>query len=347
MKAILIGDTHHGENNNSDKTNEDLLEFYRFVVKESKKRKIKKLCHLGDFFHQRDKLDIKTIKYGIQGAEILNERFSGIYHDRPELILGNHDLYYKNSREIHSSEILNDHFDVIEHPFIEENVMFSPWVTDEQDWDDLIDLYNDHNPDFVLGHFEFSRFRLNQNYVMEHGYSHKKFKRAKKVFTGHYHTRQEMDNVVYIGSPIPFNFNDANDPERGFCILDLETGEHEFVNFKKSQFLSIDHESFLNEDFDVPEDVSVRVEIAGDCDDKTMDAIKEKLESTSFRNSKIQYTPSRYKEIVESVNDGEVSDIENIDGSVIKYLQESSETEGIDNELLVELYNKAIENDNI
>lgn len=344
-KVILLADIHFGENKNSEQTNQDLIAFCRFVTEEGLQRGINQLVILGDYFHQRDKLDIRTIDFGCQGAGILSNVFKGLFNTRPELLLGNHDLYYKNSRQVTSAEILDSYFQIIDEPVIYDNVLFSPWVTDEQDWDQLVNYYNDNEDtiNYVLGHFEFSRFKMNANYIMEHGYSHKVFKNANHVFTGHYHTRQEMDNVTYIGSPIPFSFNDANDDQRGFCILDVETGEYEFVNFNKTKFLTVDYKDFLSSDYETPNDVSVRVEIEEDIDQKTMDEIKEKLESNDFRASKIQYTPNKYNEIVESVSEEDITDIDNVDASVIKYLQDSSEVGNVDNDLLVQLYQQAIE----
>jgi DNA repair exonuclease SbcCD nuclease subunit len=56
----------------------------------------------------------------------------------------------------------------------------------------------------------------------------------KRVYTGHFHSRQTIDDhVFYPGSPIPFKHDEGNVPH-GFYILDTETMEHKFVNIWKA-----------------------------------------------------------------------------------------------------------------
>lgn len=347
-KIILIADTHFGENNNSEKTNNALLEFFEFVCEEGKKRGIDRLIILGDFFHQRDKLDVSTINYGLFGAEILAEHFEGLNSDRPDLIIGNHDIYYKYSKDINSANMLDAYLCVHEEPVVpmlNDECLFVPWVTDSSEWDRVIEMFKTQKPKFVFGHFEFNSFKMNDHYIMEHGYSHRALKDAHKVFTGHYHLRQEMGNVVYVGSPIPFNFNDANDTERGFCILNLDTGEHEFVNFEKVQVKSLNHKEFLDQEFTHPDYMSIRVEIDEEIDEETMDKVKEKLENGGFRNSKIRYTPTKYKELVESIETDDIESVDNIDEAVINYIQSADTIEGIDPDLMIRLYRQVTEMD--
>ena len=80
--------------------------------------------------------------------------------------------------------------------------------------------------DYVFGHFEITDFYMMPGVKAKNGLTIKDFKN-KKVFSGHYHIRQEKDNIIYLGTPYQLNFGDAGN-EKGFYILDTETNELQF-----------------------------------------------------------------------------------------------------------------------
>ena len=41
-----------------------------------------------------------------------------------------------------------------------------------------------------------------------------------QVFSGHFHKRQMMKNVTYMGNSFPHNYADAGDDARGMCIIE-------------------------------------------------------------------------------------------------------------------------------
>ena len=43
-----------------------------------------------------------------------------------------------------------------------------------------------------------------------------------KVFSGHFHLRQQRNNIHYIGNCFPHNFADAGDDQRGMMILEWD-----------------------------------------------------------------------------------------------------------------------------
>ena len=48
----------------------------------------------------------------------------------------------------------------------------------------------------------------------------KHFKNFELGFSGHFHKRQQRENVIYIGNAFPHNYADAWDDERGMMILE-------------------------------------------------------------------------------------------------------------------------------
>ena len=85
---------------------------------------------------------------------------------------------------------------------------------------------------YVIGHFELPFFMMNAMVQMPDTgeVSAKDFGNCGTVFTGHFHKRQEKDNVVYTGNSFPHNYSDAWDDERGMMILDW-SGDRKFIQW--------------------------------------------------------------------------------------------------------------------
>jgi hypothetical protein len=50
------------------------------------------------------------------------------------------------------------------------------------------------------------------------------------VFSGHFHKRQQNNNVIYIGNAFPHNFSDAWDDDRGMMMMEWG-GQPEYRNW--------------------------------------------------------------------------------------------------------------------
>lgn len=155
-------------------------------------------------------------------------------------IIGNHDLYYRNSREVHSvihhKEFNNFH--IIDHPIIIKNIgttngaLLCPYLFPEE-YPSLVKFLN---IDTWWGHFEFKGFIVTgYNVTMPTGPTADDFKGPKYIFSGHFHKRQafENSNVVYIGNTFPLDFGDAGDDERGMMTYNHESNEVLFFNWDK------------------------------------------------------------------------------------------------------------------
>jgi DNA repair exonuclease SbcCD nuclease subunit len=73
-----------------------------------------------------------------------------------------------------------------------------------------------------MGHFELPHFKMNANVVMpDHGsLQDNHFGGVDKVFSGHFHMRQQRNNIHYIGNCFPHNFGDSGDDRRGMMVLE-------------------------------------------------------------------------------------------------------------------------------
>ena len=349
MKVAFSGDWHFGSSNNSLWHNQKLNEFTEWMIDECEGRGVDTFIHLGDYFDHRTAVDIRTMNYAIDASKRLKEGFSRYIN-----LLGNHDLYHKYKLDMASSRAIEPHVhDLVTSPKVIEiggkKILLTPWIVDGEMWDEIVNTVNDEGIDFVFGHFEFKGFRMNQNYVMEHGNSHRELRKASKVITGHYHARQVKDNVVYAGSPFGMDFNDANDEERGFGILDTETSEIEWVNWKKVKIMSLSYESFMEKKESIigDENVKLRIEFPDDAVEEDIEAAREMLSDLNVHSSKIKYQGSKLKEVMEGSSDT-IVEVDNIDAAVMDHLAGVQfKSDDIDPVLLKGLYSKAVESSQV
>jgi hypothetical protein len=98
----------------------------------------------------------------------------------------------------------------------EGDVTFVPWLIGEEHKN-----MRKVNSRYVMGHFELPHFMMNAMVEMpDHGgLKSDDFGNVGTVFTGHFHKRQQKNNVHYIGNAFPHNYADAWDDARGAMIL--------------------------------------------------------------------------------------------------------------------------------
>jgi len=213
-KAIVFTDIHFGLKSNSLLHNQDCEQFVDWIIATGKEHGCETGMFLGDWHHHRASINLQTLNFSLQALEKLSNAFSQFF-----FIPGNHDLYYRDKRDIHGAawarhlpniHICNDWFE-------EGDVIIAPWLVGD-----------DHkriqkmSSKYMFGHFELPHFKMNAMVEMpDHGeIQAAHFGHYDKVFSGHFHLRQHKNNINYIGNAFPHNFADAGDDKRGCMILD-------------------------------------------------------------------------------------------------------------------------------
>lgn len=223
-KVAAFTDIHHGCRHNSAVFNQDCIDFVDWFCKEAKERGAETCIFLGDWHHNRNTINVSTLNYTIRNLKKLSESFEKVY-----IITGNHDLYFREKREIHSLPMGNDlgNVQVIDEHLYEGDVAIVPWLVGEE-WKDL----KARKEKYIFGHFEIPGFKMNAQVVMpDHGEINKTmFKNQDYVFSGHFHIRQSGQNVHYIGNPFGHNYSDTDDVDRGAMFLEWG-GDPEYVNY--------------------------------------------------------------------------------------------------------------------
>jgi DNA repair exonuclease SbcCD nuclease subunit len=214
-KALLFTDLHYGMKNNSIQHNADCNDFIDWVVKLAKEQGCETGFFLGDWHHSRATINLQTLQFSVQALEKLSAAFENFY-----FIPGNHDLYYRDRRDVHGAEwakhIPNIH--IMNDWFKEGDVSIVPWLIGD-DHKKIAKL----KTRYVFGHFELPHFMMNAMVAMpDHGeINATNFQGAGEVYSGHFHMRQHVGNVHYIGNCFPHNFADAGDDKRGATIIDF------------------------------------------------------------------------------------------------------------------------------
>ena len=216
-KAIVFTDIHFGLKSNSLQHNQDCEKFVDWIIATGREQGCETGMFLGDGHHHRASINLQTLNFSLQALEKLSRAFSQFF-----FIPGNHDLYYRDKRDIHSTawakhlpniHICNDWFE-------EGDVIIAPWLVGD-----------DHkriqkmSSKYMFGHFELPHFKMNAMVEMpDHGeIQAAHFGHYDKVFSGHFHLRQHKNNINYIGNAFPHNFADAGDDKRGCMILEWGT----------------------------------------------------------------------------------------------------------------------------
>ena len=213
-KVACFTDIHFGLKSNSSIHNQDCEDFVDWYIAKAKEEGCDTGIFLGDWHHNRNSLNITTMDYSLRALEKLGQAFDNFF-----FFPGNHDLYYKDKRDIHSVEFGKyiPGITVVHHPMTEGNVTLCPWLVGDE-WKQI----GKKKADYIFGHFELPHFYMNAMVQMpDHGEIQlDAFDGYKMGFSGHFHKRQSKGNMHYIGNAFPHNYADAWDDDRGMMILE-------------------------------------------------------------------------------------------------------------------------------
>jgi hypothetical protein len=160
----------------------------------------------------------------IRSMEKLGKAF-----DKVLMFVGNHDLYYKDKRDVSSTEFARHipGITVVDKILVEDDVALVPWLVGDE-WKKVGKI----KAKYLFGHFELPSFYMNAMVQMpDHGdLKAEHFVNQEYVFSGHFHKRQKQGKVHYLGNAFPHNYADAWDDDRGMMVLE-HGGEPEYINW--------------------------------------------------------------------------------------------------------------------
>jgi DNA repair exonuclease SbcCD nuclease subunit len=300
-----------------------------WFIAEAKARNAETCIFLGDWSHQRASVNIATMNASIQDLKKLNDNFEKVY-----FITGNHDLYYRDKRELNSVEYARDlpNFVMVDEWFIQGDVAIIPWLVQDE-WRKIKKI----KAKYMFGHLELPYFKMNAMVEMpDHGgLQSEHLTGPEYVFSGHFHKRQYKNNIHYIGNAFPHNYADAGDWERGAMFLDWG-GEPQYVNWPEcpkyktltlSALLS-DHQNLLDEY------TYARVKLDIDISYEEANFIRENF-SEQYNVREISLLP--IKDNQEEFEGGDIQ-FESVNQIVLSQL-DTIESQTIKKDVLIDIYN--------
>lgn len=238
--TLVFTDQHFGVKNNSPLRQKICALVVKKLLEAIDKHSIDNIIFCGDFFHQRNALTIDTLNIAYRCLSALARRC------KTYMILGNHDLFNKNSIDINSINIFRNNANVVvvdkplEASMNGARALLVPWLAD-------LSAYKPETYDFMFGHFDISSKFLMASYREDHANASKTSSAAMDsidsslgngasskeelektignfidlakrdtgtIFAGHIHGHKEMvvkgRNFIFVGSPYQQNLGDIN-----------------------------------------------------------------------------------------------------------------------------------------
>lgn len=268
MKIALINDTHAGARGDNPLFNEYFFKFWEGTFfPYLKENNITQICHLGDVVDRR-----KFINFVILNS--WRKRFFDVIERegiKMDVIVGNHDVTYKNTNEINAMHELFDHYDNINVMIEPKDIVYDglsvamvPWIN-VSNYERSMEFLKNTKSEVVFGHFEISGFEMDRGNICQSGMDRKVFDRFDTVLSGHFHHKSTNGNICYLGNQYEITWADYNDP-RGFHVFDTETRELTFIENPYKMFHRIsyddgvqDFEYWKNYDFAAMKDCYVKI----------------------------------------------------------------------------------------
>lgn len=245
-RAWIISDLHFGIRSNSL----DWLEiqkdyFNNFFIKELEEnyKDGDALFVLGDVFDNRSILSILVINVVIE----IFERISKILPIH--ILVGNHDLYKKSSNDINSLKILA-HIPNIKIYENDELITIKDKTIAMLSWqpNDYIDktVLEEYKADYLFCHSTFNGAYYNKYTQINDTENNIKDIKYKKIFSGHIHYRQDINNFIYVGCPYHLSRSDI-DNTKGIYLFDIDKNKTTFIeNTYSPRFIKLSIDDILD-----------------------------------------------------------------------------------------------------
>ena len=332
-KAAVFTDIHFGLKGNSKIHNDDCEAFVDWYIDQAKENNCETGIFCGDWHHNRSSLNLTTMDSTIRCLEKLGQAFDKFY-----MFVGNHDLYYKDKRDVSSTEFARHIPGItVVDGFTEiEDVALVPWLVGDE-WKKIQKC----TAKYMFGHFELPHFYMNAMVQMpEHGdLRAEHFVNQEYVFSGHFHKRQKQGKIHYIGNAFPHNYADAWDDGRGMMILDRENNlEPQYLDWPECpKYRTTTLSKLLDPQSDIIKpNMYLRVTLDLPISYEEAQFIKE----TYINNHKCrEITLIPQKQIEEISTELDISQFESVDEIVAKEIS-AIDSDNFNKKMLLDIYNE-------
>ncbi len=264
MKVAIITDQHFGMRKGSKIFHEFIGKFYEDTFfPYLRDNDIDTVLDLGDTFDNRRNIDLWSLEWAKKNYFDRLEEMGITVHT----IVGNHTAYYKNTNRINTIDLLlHQYSNILTYESPQDvqigglGILFVPWINEENRIE-TEQMIKTSKSTVCMGHLELAGFEAHPGYTHINGDSVDKYKKFKKTFSGHYHTKNTKGNVTYLGNPYQIYWNDYGD-KRGFHEFDTETLDLKMIKNPYTIFNKVmyDDDTYnTTEDFDEFKDQYVKI----------------------------------------------------------------------------------------
>jgi len=184
MKILLITDQHFGVRNDNQNFIDHYKRFYgEVVLPYIDAHNIKDVICLGDTFDKRRSINFMSL-------EAAKDMWFTPLQDRGvtmDMLVGNHDIYYKNTLRVNApSELLGEYnnINVITEPttavYDGLPILLLPWICDENRTE-VLEKLRTTEAKVCMGHLELNGFEAHPGHFMQNGMDAKHFSKFDYV----------------------------------------------------------------------------------------------------------------------------------------------------------------------
>lgn len=303
MKIYIISDFHFGKYSlDSDRWLNNMKSyFYDFLIPLLKqyKKKDDKLFILGDIFDNRTSINMKSISTVVRLFEDLSKIIEC------HVLLGNHDMWAMSDPEINSVCTIRNIPNIFVYdtptPITLDNmsVLMMPWVHGKNNEKSVLEKYD--GTDLLFCHSDLNGCRTqlyptrpaNRNIL-----DITDFTGYGKVYSGHIHITQEINNFTFVGSPYHLDRNDVEN-RKGVWVYDTK---------KKTDF-------FFENDFS-PEFKKIKVYSETDFNALSSSMFEKNFVDLEISNNLLVNSPHLRLELDKLSNKTKIENIDFIDDIV-------------------------------
>ena len=244
MKVALVTDLHFGVRNDNVIFADYQKRFFEKDFWPVVREQCEELICLGDTFDRRRFINYRSLNAAHE--MFFNEVDK--WGKRTHLIVGNHDTYYKKNNSLSAPNLLIRDLDNVriydglphEVDIGEVKTLMIPWIAPDHAVEAGDKIANSRATS-VFGHLEVNGFPMHPGMVCSNGSDPKTYRNFEQVFSGHFHTKTKIGNIMYIGNAYQLTWADYGQ-ERGFHIWDTETLDLEFYPNSQEMFVKLDYD---------------------------------------------------------------------------------------------------------
>lgn len=242
-KFAILGDTHFGARNDLVLFHKHFEKFFDYMIEMIVDEGIDQVFQLGDLFDRRKYINYHTLQ------ESKRYFFDKLQENGITLhtLVGNHDIFFRESLQVNSqSLVLGEYGNVYTYDkpttitIDDTTIDIIPWICKDNEAE-ISEFIRNSKSDLCLGHFEIAGFAMYRGMESHDGLSMDMFAKYERVFSGHYHTRSQKENITYVGTPYEMTWQDYNDP-KGYHVFDNVSRDTRFMQNPFTVFHKIQYD---------------------------------------------------------------------------------------------------------